>query len=925
MPEARRHFLGWDLPPIDAAVEWLEGELGTDMEGVTLALPGARAGRLLRERLALALGPAWQPPRILTAGHLTDELVRLDRPSAPRLLRTLAWEHGLRSLDPALLLRLVARPPDDDDPAGWRRLAGEVRGLFGALAAECLDFSAVREGPLAGCSTGERLRWEALARVQVEAEDFLARAGFCDPHRGRLTAIEAGEVQGDARVVLVGVAEATGLLRRLLGVLDDVTALIFAPEELAGSFDELGCVASAAWLERSFGLPLQSWRMAEGPDDQARCALEVISGWDGRFAAEQITIGAGDEEVVPFLERHLAERGVFARDAAGTSLARAAPALLIGAIGGYLARGSFAELAALLRHPDLEAFIAERADLGGGALGQMLDEYHDEHLPGPVPREWLRTGRRGGVGERRERLRAAVAVLDELLEPLSGGPRPLREWAAPVRGLLREVYGERELDAEEDRLLAEGLRGLAGVLDGLHELPPSAAPEVPAAEALAVVLSESGSVTLAPRASRPGEPAIELLGWLELAFDEAPALIVTGFNEGQVPESLAGDGWLPDGLRRELGLPDDEQRVARDLYTLEWLVRSREQAVFVTGRRTLEGDPLRPSRLAFHCPADEILARVRHALEGGGTRGIGGAVEAGAPAELPLPADLSEPESFRVTVFKAYLQSPYVFCLTQLAGLESLDDRARELDPLSFGSLAHEVLQAFGCSALADSTDPEAIAKFLDRTLEALFRRRFGSGALPAVELQRRQLAWRLRRFADVQAARAEAGWRIQEVEWAPTENVELDVDGETVRLSGRIDRIERCADGRWAILDYKVGERAKDPEKEHFDKRGKRWKDLQLPLYVLLARDLVGEGPVELGYFHLGRSREDVAVRVAEGWGPDFLASAEEEARRIVREVRAIVRGGIAPELGRPVLYDPILAAVCGQGLLAGAEEDEP
>ena len=923
MPDTRRHFLGWDRLPIDAAVEWLEGEFGPDMGGTTLALPGARAGRLLRERLALALGPAWQPPRILTAGHLTDERVELDRPSAPRLLRTLAWEHGLRALTPAELRPLVAVPPAADDPAGWRRLAGEVRGLFGTLAAECLDFAAVRDGPLAGCSGGEQRRWEVLARAQVAAEDLLARAGFCDPHRGRLAAIEAGKVRRGGRVVLVGVAEMTGLLRRLLSVLPDVTALVFAPEELAGAFDALGCIAPAAWLERSFGLPLERWRMAEGPDDQARCALDAMARWDGRFPAERITIGAGDEEVVPFLERRLAERGVFARDAAGISLGRTAPALLLGAIGGYLARRRFTELATLLRHPDPEAFVSARVNPGPGGLLPLLDEYHHEHLPGPTPKEWLHTGPRGGAGGQ-ERLVAAVAVLDELLAPFSGELRSLREWAAPVRGLLGEIYGERELDAEdeEDRLLAEGLRGLAGVLDGLHELPPSAAPEVPAAEALAVVLSESGSETLAPRASRPGEPAIELLGWLELAFDEAPALIVTGFNEGQVPESMAGDGWLPDGLRRELGLPDDEQRVARDLYTLEWLVRSREEVVFVTGRRSLERDPLRPSRLAFHCSTDEILDRVRHALQAGGARGREEAAPGGPAQELPRPADLREPESWSATAFAAWLESPYVFCLTRLARLDTLDDRARELDPLQFGDLAHEVLFVFGRSDLASSTDAEVISNFLVRALEVCCRRRFGGAALPAVELQRRQLAWRLRRFAEVQAARAEEGWRIQEVEWAPAAPVTLDVDGEAVPLKGRIDRIDRHADGRWAILDYKVGEGKRTPEKDHHDRGKKNWKKVQLPLYAHLARELVGEDPPELGYFNLGRSPEEVGVWIAAGWKPGDLAAALDAARGVVREVRAILREGRAFPLGRPKIYSPILAAACGQGLLAGVGE---
>ena len=50
--------------------------------------------------------------------------------------------------------------------------------------------------------------------------------------------------------------------------------------------------------------------------------------------------------------------------------------------------------------------------------------------------------------------------------------------------------------------------------------------------------------------------------------DDAPVLVVTGFNEGRVPAGVRGHPFLPDGLRTALGLPDDAARVARDLHAL---------------------------------------------------------------------------------------------------------------------------------------------------------------------------------------------------------------------------------------------------------------------------------------------------------------------------------------------------------------------
>ena len=47
-----RVFLGWDGMPLERAATWLVERFGADMADVLVALPGARSGRLLGERLA---------------------------------------------------------------------------------------------------------------------------------------------------------------------------------------------------------------------------------------------------------------------------------------------------------------------------------------------------------------------------------------------------------------------------------------------------------------------------------------------------------------------------------------------------------------------------------------------------------------------------------------------------------------------------------------------------------------------------------------------------------------------------------------------------------------------------------------------------------------------------------------------------------
>ena len=115
-----------------------------------------------------------------------------------------------------------------------------------------------------------------------------------------------------------------------------------------------------------------------------------------------------------------------------------------------------------------------------------------------------------------------------------------------------------------------------------------------AAEAIRYVLADVESQLTAIHA---GPGAIELLGWLELPLDDAPALIVTSFHERFVPQSVTSDLFLPNALREKLGIDDNARRYARDAYALSTLIQSREHVRLIVARRNVDGDPELPSRL----------------------------------------------------------------------------------------------------------------------------------------------------------------------------------------------------------------------------------------------------------------------------------------------------------------------------------------
>lgn len=282
------------------------------------------------------------------------------------------------------------------------------------------------------------------------------------------------------------------------------------------------------------------------------------------------------------------------------------------------------------------------------------------------------------------------------------------------------------------------------------------------------------------------------------------------------------------------------------------------------------------------------------------------------PPERQIRVD--EPiTELRVTDFARLLQDPYRFALERMLRLRPLDDEARELDGAGFGALAHAVLGAFGLSEEANVADQHAATRRLDTLLDSLVRDRFQRNALPAVHIQIEQLRARLHAFAEWHADWIESGWRVRAVEGrlldahhdSPpmSHGFEVDVDGEPVTITGRIDRIDHHPErGEWAVFDYKTSELPREPEAAHRRRQQGEtvWVDLQLPLYrhiVAAMRDLAGEPLVpehdttrlRLGYILLPRQRERVRAYFAR-WSPEELEQADEAARDAVRIARASV-----------------------------------
>jgi ATP-dependent helicase/nuclease subunit B len=981
-PSIERVFLGWDEPLLPRAAAHLiraharrlpDAPFPTlDLSHLRVALPGRRAANRLLERLldaAQAEGCALLPPDLCTVGELPERLHPPVRPIPGPEITEAAWRAALRSLPDDRIRVLVPSPPPADALPQWGTLARTVAQLHTLLGAEGIRFADVaRRCAARDLLHDDERRWEALARAQAEFNRLLLAEGFEDRESWRASVLEGAAVPSPTPtpLLLIGLVDLPGVARRVIERwAGPVEVLVHAPAELADDFDALGVVLPERWEGRPLPIPPRALRVVGRPEAQADAVVDWLRGLEGRYPAEAIVVGVPDPEVVPFLSGRFAAAGVPFRSAAGRPLHRSVPYRLLDGVARYLDGRRFEDLAALLRHPDALHAVTAGTELEREALVAALDRFHARSLPAFFSSGRIPQGPEGGggggagaggtgaggtgaggahdpdaEGSLRSLLLGLQRALDALL-PDPGRPRPLSQWAPEIRALLVRLYpaangtGVRAVDrtSPQDRELVRFLDLARSALEGLEEVPHSLDRDAASmATALRMLLSRIGGESV----PEPGdEGAVELLGWLELPLDDAPALVLTGVNEPFLPESVTGDPFLPHALRAGLGLPDNRRRRARDLMLLSSILACREDVLLISGRRDGSGNPLRPSRLLLADTPEVVAARILERLADDEPRPApapSGGTEEVPPSPLRLPPEpvLSHPggapDRLAVTRFRALLADPYRYALESVLELNAETDEAREMDPMVFGNLAHAVLEGWARTPGADQASESEIAARLDVLLDRTFDTWFGARPLPALHIQREQLRLRLRSYAALQGQRNRDGWRIAAVEARPAgEGVPFLVDGVPILLRGRIDRVDHHPQlGRWQLLDVKTSEIAKKPDEVHRRGRGpsRVWVDLQLPLYRILARGLrSGDGtsplipeaaPLETGYLLVPG---DEASLELSPWTAEELDDAEATAQEVVRTLRAN-RFEWDPETTTIRVGDPF-AGVVGRGIL--------
>lgn len=885
----RRVFLGWERPLLGAVVAWL-WDRRDELPGMTVVVPTAQAGRRLREALAERGGCL--APRVITPGGL----IRTDE-ATPAAAEVLAWVESLESVgDWGRFANVFPTPPGLEEERGWALpLANSLVTLERALQEAALTLEAASRR-LGKSVEGER--WRELGDLWRAKEAVLSKWGLT----GRSRALERRvEESVEGRFVLAGVPDLPeAVVRRLDGA--EVVCLVGAPEGEA--FDDIGRPEVQVWKDRAIDWPDNGGvSLTADPRQQAQRAVERVA--EAGTASDGLALGSADDETAEELVRAFGREGWMVHNPAGGAVSRV--------------RGWLSLWRAWLARPE----VAGAIDLLGmeetGALVGGMRMQRVRQLSGMRDQGLVRTG------EDVKRLEASETERGRMPQPALAAET--MDKLEAVRGaFLRQPFAEamaRLLDRVDPEGRWEEVRDwLVAMEPVLGRVRRDAAFWL---DLLAAGLSEGIK-------EAPDDRVADVQGWLELLHEPGAHLLICGMNEGRVPAAPTTDAWLSEGVRELLGLTTDARRASRDAYVLTAMLEARKasgRVDLLLAKASADGDALLPSRLLLAASGGELARRVEKLFAEVAPPDAG--MQWRKDWQWQVPAGELKPR-LGVTALRDYLACPLRFYLKHGVAMYSREPERVEWNARDFGNVVHLVLERWGLDEEArDFSKSEALEEWLHAELQRVVAEKHGDTPPLAVRIQTEGARQRLSWFARLQACERAAGWRVEEVET----KFEREVDG--VTLVGKVDRIDRHADGRRRVLDYKTYNKIKEVEKDHrigmtaatvlpahlegvdevvgHNAKGKpvRWTNLQVPLYSAEFGEVDA-----MGYIVLGATEGEVGLSLWDDFREIDRDSALACAEWVIGRVRA---RAFWPPAER-VRYDDFEWLACGRSLEEMVEE---
>jgi ATP-dependent helicase/nuclease subunit B len=502
---------------------------------------------------------------------------------------------------------------------------------------------------------------------------------------------------------------------------------------------------------------------------------------------KRVALITADRELAVRTATQLQRWGIEVDDSAGLPLKHSLPATLLLALVDALAdKFGPVSLLALLKHP--------------------LVETGDDRLA------WLAQVRKLDIALRGPRLGIGLAGIAETIQRLidaqkEGDKKKAYEalliwWngvADRMRGFETMAFANLKSILNGCAEIADNLTGssvwkgeagrqLANLIEQIGQQDASAFHDLEAGSLPALFARLLDGEVVRPAYGR--HPRIAIWGLLEARMQHADMVICGGLNEGQWPQHAQPDPWLAPRLRAELDLQGLDRNIGLAAHDLASALGAQE-VVLTRAKRDRSG-PTIASRFWMRIEAllGKNLQREEAALAWVKAIDEGDKIEP-APRPSINPSSEQRKVDLSVTQVERLKADPFAFYAEKILKLRALRSPGTEPDHAWRGTAIHDLLEQWAkldnCAngALLLRADALFSTPAMNPVLKTLWQPRIRRAlAWTEEEMQRQSEAGRVMLFAE--------------------EFGDLKLAG--VRLSGKVDRIDRLSDGSLAIVDYKTG-----------------------------------------------------------------------------------------------------------------------
>jgi len=559
------------------------------------------------------------------------------------------------------------------------------------------------------------------------------------------------------------------------------------------------------------------------------------------------------------------------------------------------------------------------------------------HALAALDKVWRRENLEGDPERLVRRIRTMYPKEASMLDDLTASLAPLRSFDArhPVREWSRHlstIWNTNEFPVragEEDQVSWDHLT------ECMEELDRYVGDESMSIGGYMEWLSHACSETLF--SVRGYEDAgLQIMGLIEARGLGFSHLFIAGMVSGLLPQPSRPFPFLSpeEKARVQGGTPDDQYRFAHILFSE---LCASAPAITLTRPEQREGEPLVQSPF---WPLEETREAVDPWNTGSALwagcrwlsqtrRGLGNQERAHTdPSQERCPGEVPIPPMVSVTALEQGIACPFRFFALSCLGLTPLAEMVPGLSPRARGEMLHRCLSSLVKEVLRRGLDLsehwEQVSMIVKEEAQALLA--------PLAN----ELPWHveLRRWLDDEPpdgenmgllvtwlAKERAAWD-QGFRWHSTEVSFSDLvpAGTSIRISGRIDRVDRHPEGGYICWDYKTG---RVPAKREVEEL---WASQLFPYLLALRKAhtpiaVPADAPLFGGYIGIdaaGDIRFHDFSFVAEDWSL-MLSRWEERVAGLIARLR---QGDVSPSPSpAPTRKDRGACAYCPVRVLCGYE----